>query len=76
MHENDVSMHENENFAPKVSCDVFFATEISIGNLAMHYFMHGIIIYENFHFHVWRYHSFSCLHLSWRFLKVSLHILM
>ena len=52
MHENEISMHENENFIP---CGIF-APEIFMGNWAVHYFMHGILIHEN----LWVKSSFSC----------------
>ena len=37
MYANDISMHENENFD----------LEMFMGNLAVLYFMHEILIYEN-----------------------------
>ena len=33
------------NFALEISCDNFFVPEMFIGNLAMHYSMHGIVIH-------------------------------
>ena len=43
MREDDISMHENENFAGKKSWDDFFSPEMFMEN-----FMQGILIHENF----------------------------
>ena len=48
MREDDISMHENEDFAGKKSWDDFFSPEMFMENWAVHYFMQGILIHENF----------------------------
>ena len=45
---NEIFLHENDNFAIKISWDVFFCLEMSKRKCAVHYFMHRILIHESF----------------------------
>ena len=79
MHENDIFMHENGisvikiYILPKISYGmIFFTLDIVMGNLAVHYFMHEILIHGN----LGAQFSFSCMEIwfSWKEInEISMH---
>ena len=74
----EIFMHENMNY---LSMKMTFpcmkkiidpgiksiALDIFMGNWAVHYTVHGILIHESF----WANHSFLCLEISFSGMKIS-----
>ena len=74
MNGNHISMYANENVTPKISRDDFFFPEIFIGNWAVHYFMHEILVHKIF-FYKFSFSfmeiSFSCIEVSFPCMEIS-----
>ena len=66
MHWNDIFMHKNGKVATGI---IFLAPETFMGNWAVHYFMHEILIHECFGAGV----SFSCMDISLACMKYPCH---
>ena len=74
MNGNHISMYANENVTPKISRGDFFFPEIFIGNWAVHFFMHEILIHKIF-FYKFSFSfmeiSFSCIEVSFLCMEIS-----
>ena len=68
-------MYKNESISSIIGMKIkfcpwdVFAPEIFIGNWAVHYFMHGILIHETLRTKF----SFSCVEISFSFNGISIH---
>ena len=60
LHDKDISMHENEYFAPKTSMDENSMHEIEHSSISHEHFRgkksSKDFFWQNFHFHAWKYH--------------------